>query len=221
MLCKLRNRLACRKGKQISLGGRVTLLNSVLNLISLFYLSSKLQKLSFFKLLRFSKLFFGLTRKIEGRLTGFHGTICKSKADGGPRIQHCKSFNLALLSKWAWQILSDPNPIWFPFLVSKYDHINNLILNPAWKENSKKLSLWWRDIQASVGSWKYDSWWFCNIIVCKLGNSSDMDFWRHKWFGSSPRDTWCFLIVFTWCKSRHFVCRKREFGSTQFDIGIP
>jgi len=122
MVTKIRKRLAVWKGKYISFVGRVTLLNSVLSSIPLYYLS--LFKIS----VSVGKTIKGIQRDFlwgwgqEGRKIACvkWDLICKSKEEGGLGVKDLKCFNMALLGKWRWRLGKDHTGIWKDILESKY-----------------------------------------------------------------------------------------------------
>lgn len=77
--------------------------------------------------------------------------ICKPKLEGGLGVQHCELFNIALRSKWAWKFPSYANLVWYSLLTFKYGDIKGLILDPSWLFNSRKSSVWWKDLRLSIG----------------------------------------------------------------------
>lgn len=39
------------------------------------------------------------------------GNVCKIKSDGRRRVKHLERFNNAILRKWMWRMLSEPEDI--------------------------------------------------------------------------------------------------------------
>ncbi|GAU10016.1 hypothetical protein TSUD_288060 [Trifolium subterraneum] len=90
LLDSLTKQLRVWRNKYASLGGRVVLLNSVLNFIPIFYLS-------------FMKM-----------------PVCKLKSDGGLGVRDLRVVNLALLGKWRWRIISGGVGIWRDIILARY-----------------------------------------------------------------------------------------------------
>lgn len=93
--------------KYISFGGRIVLLNSVLNAIPIFYLS-------FFNLpMQVWKRMVRMQREfLWGGLEGGkkicwlkRESVCQSKRNGGLRVNDIRVMNVSLLAKWCWRLL--------------------------------------------------------------------------------------------------------------------
>ena len=119
---KCERKLSKWKQKYLSLGGRVTLIKSVLNSISIFFFS-----------------FFRVPKKVMDKLVGLQrqflwggnldqkkiawvnwGTVCLPKKKGGLGIRDLGKFNLALLGKWHWNLFNHHGELWAQVLESKY-----------------------------------------------------------------------------------------------------
>lgn len=107
--------------------------------------------------------------------------IYKSKFVWGLGVKHCKMFNHALLSKWAWKILGEVDSLWHNVLSFRYGDINTFILDLTISFINNKTSLWWRDLGISLVSYGATSSWFDNYIIAKVVSRFDIDFWRHSW----------------------------------------
>jgi len=107
MLDQLKKRLNSWGNKYVSSGGRIVLLNSVLNAIPIFYLSflkipAKVLKL----VIRIQKEF------LWGGVSGGRKVcwvkwkkICQPRSKGGLGVRDVKLVNLSLLAKWKWRLL--------------------------------------------------------------------------------------------------------------------
>ena len=60
--------------------------------------------------------------------------LCKSKLYGGMRFRNLEAFNLALLAKQEWQILSNPNSLMARVYKAKYFPYDD-ILNAKFGSN--------------------------------------------------------------------------------------
>jgi len=104
MLEQLRNILNSWGSKYMSLGGRITLLNSVLNAIPIFFLSfMRIPAIVVKKVIRIQREFLwggvGGGRKI---CWVKWKRICQPKSKGGFRVRDVKMVNLSLMAKWKW-----------------------------------------------------------------------------------------------------------------------
>lgn len=119
---KLEKRLSRWKHKLLSVGGRLTLVKSVLNSLPLFFFSLFRATASTLKILEKLHLNFfwgslNSDRKIiwakgSRSFTGFD--------DGGLNIGCLKSINLALLCKWLWRFRIDNKALWARLIKAIY-----------------------------------------------------------------------------------------------------
>lgn len=70
--------------------------------------------------------------------------------------------------------------------MSKYGNIRGLILDTSRSINTRKWSIWWKDIRICMGMCCRDSNWFVNSVSCKLGDGLSINFWRNKWLEEEP-----------------------------------
>jgi hypothetical protein len=121
MLEKMDKRLAGWKGRFLSLGGRLTLLNSCLSNIPLYMLSiypapkSVIRKLD---LLRKRLLWQGGSQTKKLHLVNWN-TVCSPKSLGGLGVLNLGYMNDALLTKWLWNLESS-NGLWQNIISGKY-----------------------------------------------------------------------------------------------------
>jgi hypothetical protein len=103
----LRKRLRGWRKRYVSLGGRIVLLNSVLNSIPSFYLSSlKVPVVVLNRITRIQREF------LWGGVKGGRSIswvkwkeVCKPKSQGGLGVRDVGKVNLSLLIKWRWKLL--------------------------------------------------------------------------------------------------------------------
>jgi hypothetical protein len=109
LITRIKTRLSGWKSKHLSLGGRLVLLKSVLSSLPVYALS-------------FFKAPSGIVSSIESILKCFFwggsddhrkiawvdwNTVCRSKEFGGLGVRRISEFNIALLGKWCWRLLTD------------------------------------------------------------------------------------------------------------------
>ncbi|GAU42670.1 hypothetical protein TSUD_106440 [Trifolium subterraneum] len=107
--------------------------------------------------------------------------ICLPKESGGLGVKNLELFNLALLSKWKWRLLSDGDAIWADLLRFRYGHLPTQILGRDTHLTGAKHSIWWKDVVSLGRDFEVD--WFKQHIGCRVGNGRDIGFWKFKWFG--------------------------------------
>lgn len=173
---KIEKRLQSWKGKLLSLGGQVTLLNSVISAIPLYWLS--LYRMPVGVRYRIDKLrrrflwFGGSTVRKRYSLISWT-RVCRSKDLGGLGVLDLKVMNDALLAKWLMRFLDD-NVVgnWKYILIHKYSVIGTYgIHSPFWKDIMKSKNI----IDVST-DWQ-------------VGNGHSIRFWLDRWAGNSALAT--------------------------------
>ncbi|MCH79823.1 LINE-1 reverse transcriptase like [Trifolium medium] len=187
VLTSLRKRLNSWGNKNISFGGRLVLINSVLNSLPIFYLSyMKMPAQVIKKVIRIQREF--LWGGVNGgkKISWIKWrVVCQHKNNGGLGVRDVKAVNLSLLMKWRWRLLNSlDRGLWKEVLVAKYGGfiVNNVGL-ANWPP-SRYASLWWKDIwdlETCVESKN----WIVDNISRSLGNGRGTRFWCDKWIGES------------------------------------
>jgi hypothetical protein len=189
MVTALRKRLEAWGNNYVSLGGRIILLNAVLNAIPIFFLSfMKILVAVWKKVRRIQRDFLWGCRGGRKRISWVKwDTVCKPKKLGGLGVRDVRAVNISLLAKWRWRLLEDDQVMWKEVLKGKYSDavIGSVIIG----ENCKPWfsSVWWKDI-CSVGV-NLDSNWFAQGVKKVLGNGNQTAFWSDIWLGSAPLQT--------------------------------
>ncbi|KAL8557753.1 hypothetical protein ACS0TY_005021 [Phlomoides rotata] len=164
LVARVRGRLAKWNDKNISLGGRATLIQSVLSSIPII----------------------NVFPSIESSKTPWIGwnTICKDKKLGGLGIRNLVQFNVSLLSKWIWRFLNEPNRLWARIIKSRHGGLGMVFESTTYREGARRRGVrsahntsgWWRDIcNIYVGK---RGMGVCNDIQKVVGNGEDTYFWR-------------------------------------------
>jgi hypothetical protein len=89
------------------------------------------------------------------------------KDKGGLGVKNLELFNLSLLSKWKWRLLSDEEASWTDLLRFRYGHFPTLLLGGAASNNRNKESIWWRDI-IDTGKGLAEDWFRSNMSDAML-----------------------------------------------------
>jgi hypothetical protein len=113
LLEHLRKRLFSWRNNHISFGGRIVLLNSVLNAIPIFYLSFLKMPVSVLKkVVRIQREFLWGGARGGKKISWVKwSVVCKDKNQGGLGVRDIKVVNLSLLSKWRWRLLQPGLPL--------------------------------------------------------------------------------------------------------------
>lgn len=129
------------------IGARVVVLNVILINLSVF------QFFHFFKdpkwvihdIIKLQRAFLWGGRDLKKNINWvIWSTIFKSKKQGGLEVKKCEKFNLVLLSKWKWRVLSEPNSFWFKILSFRYGVVLAQMLDYPCLVTCKTASFWWK-----------------------------------------------------------------------------
>ena len=111
---KFKKRLSKWKANMLSIGGRSTLITSVLGSLGVYYLSlfpmpkqinKRLESLR-------ANFFWGCTDGIKKIPWISWNSILASKLKGGLGIGSLEALNLSLLQKWRWRFFNSPQTLW-------------------------------------------------------------------------------------------------------------
>nr|GEU41956.1 RNA-directed DNA polymerase, eukaryota [Tanacetum cinerariifolium] len=174
---KLKGRLSKWKMKTLSIGGRFTLLKSVLG-------ATPIYNMSIFKVPR------GILKVMESiRRRFFYGIdpsenkiswvawnkVLASKNHGGLGISSFFALNRALLLKWIWRFISSDGSLWSKVIQALYGKRIDF--------HATKFSSIWCSIIRELHQLKdngFDFWEHCKI---RIGNGSTTRFWYDLWIG--------------------------------------
>jgi hypothetical protein len=188
MVERIRSKLNAWGNKHISFGGRLVLINSVLNSIPIFYLSlMKMPGHVRKKVIQIQRDFlWGGVRGRKKLCWVKWKVVCKEKAKGGLGVRDIEVVNLSLLTKWRWRLLDRGDAaIWKEVLKAKYGNQVVSKVNLACEGTPYYASLWWKDIRDLYG--RGEEWcWLEDLITKRLGNGMQTCFWKEVWVGDSP-----------------------------------
>lgn len=183
LIQKVRRRLSSWKIQYLSLGGRLTLVNSVLSALPTYWMS-------IFKLpcwvikaldrIRRDFLWSGPDLSHHGcRLVGWR-SLCRPREQGGWGILDLHNFNMALLGKWWWKFTRDPN--WYGASVVQFNYgFSRWNLFPRL---SGRISSFWKGVSCCLPA-------FRSCIVHCINSGEKTFFWKDCWLnGATPMDLW-------------------------------
>jgi hypothetical protein len=182
-----RKRLGSWGNKYISLGGRIVLINAMLNAIPIFFLSYMRMPVKVWReVVSIQRKFFwgGLSNKRKMCWVKW-GEICKSKKDGGLGIKDLRLMNKSLLAKWRWKLLSEGDELWKKVLVARHGGTILGKANLVVEDYKAEASVWWKDIcrvDEGLG-------WFSRAATKVLGNGNNTLFWKDVWVGGQCLQT--------------------------------
>ncbi|GJU14768.1 RNA-directed DNA polymerase, eukaryota [Tanacetum coccineum] len=177
---KLKARLSNWKHKTLSVGGRLTLLKSVLGSTPIYNLSIyKAPKSVLHSMESLRRNFFNGSQCNERKIAWIKWTTTlASKKNGGLGISSLYALNRALLFKWVWRFISRDNSLWCRLILSM--HGSKLPSSSPFRYST------WLSIIREIHSLKdrgVDLVSHCRIHV---GNGLRTNFWKEVWIGDNP-----------------------------------
>ncbi|XP_058759359.1 uncharacterized protein LOC131632631 [Vicia villosa] len=187
LLSKMKNRLKGWMNRSFNLGGRITLLKSVLCSLTIF-------TMSFYRMpKKVVKIFKALQSKFLWEVVEEKRRIHWVKWEEvtlpfekmGLGVKNIELFNLALLNKWRWRILQGLNGMWLDVLKARYGDISSLAFCGG--KGFKVLpscSFWCKDLIKVSSSLSLDP-----IVECSkfsINNGFITPFWESNWLNDTP-----------------------------------
>lgn len=192
---KFEKKLCAWKCRLLSAGARVTLVNSILSSLPLYFCSLfKLPVCVAKKLNSLMRSFFwGQSSNSRKTYWTSWDKICSDKDVGGLGIPNIKNKNIALLLKWWSRFSSENDSLWKKVLVAKY-YNGFPCLSPLCTE-SNSMSRVWSDI-LSVGSIATNSnRLLSSCFNWSIGSGLNTRFWLDEWL-TSPSLKYTFPRLF-------------------------
>nr|GEX91763.1 reverse transcriptase domain, reverse transcriptase zinc-binding domain protein [Tanacetum cinerariifolium] len=213
---RFRDCLSLLKAKTLSVGGRLTLIKSVLGSLPVYYLFLFKAPMSVLKVLDSIRCIFSGGHKVSER--GIKWVKWKSfllgSDRGGLGVGCLQSKNLSLLEKWKWRFLSEKNFLWCTVIKELYEE------DGGFHSHSSSLGcsgVWVDIIKAFKHIESFDSN-FKNSFVRKVADGADTSFWLDPWCddGLRLKDKFLRLYAFEYIKNRKGPCHKQPKYSFQF-----
>nr|GEW37042.1 RNA-directed DNA polymerase, eukaryota [Tanacetum cinerariifolium] len=177
---KLRSQLSNWKVKNLSIGGRVTLLKWVLSASPLYnMLIYKVPKgvLKEMTAIR-SKFFNGADISDRKIMRAAWDKVLASKKNGGLGVLSFHALNHALLLKWVWRFISQDGSLWFRVIQALYGSSFNL--------HSVNQPSIWCSILREVNLLKSKGFDFITHCKKRVGNGHSTRFWYDNWISDQP-----------------------------------
>ena len=179
---RFERKLASWKKPLLSKGARVTLIQSVLSNLPVYFLSLFAIPISVAKRLeRIMRNF--LWEKKDGS-QNYHlvkwDTITRSKLDGGLGIRNIKEMNKALLGKWHWRFGLDDDMLWKKIIIEKYGRGNSCWVS-KFPKDPHGVGLW----RSISNNWHQ----FSEGIRFEVHNGDSVSFWLDRWLLDEPLRT--------------------------------
>lgn len=180
----MEKKLVVWKDRFLSFGGRVTLINPVSNSIPIYFLSYlRIPKKVLKILINIQRNFFWRGSSENRKIAWVRWeTICKPREIGGLGIKNVEWFNLALLAKWRWRLLTEKRGLWRDILKSRYGVEVEGSADLGNNEGFKKGSGWWKGI-CRICRINNLTDWFQGGLKRKIGIGNKIRFWEDVWYG--------------------------------------
>jgi hypothetical protein len=183
---RLRKRLRSWGNRYVSLGGRIVLINSVLNSIQIFYLSfMELPVMVRKNIICIQREFLWGGVKGGRKISWVKWKdVCLPRSQGGLGVRDVSKVNSSLLIKWRWKLIQNEGAVWKDVLAAKYGP--NVRYNVHWMGESipSCASCWWKDL-CSVDLNDGVSW-FASNVTRKVNSGNSTRFWKDCWMGTLP-----------------------------------
>ncbi|GKD32458.1 RNA-directed DNA polymerase, eukaryota, reverse transcriptase zinc-binding domain protein [Tanacetum coccineum] len=185
---RFRSRLSTWKANLLSIGGRLTLIKSVLGSLGIYYLSIfRAPELVLNDLERIQTNFFWGGNQDGKKMAWVKWPIILNSFDkGGLNIGSLKAFNLALLQKWHWRMFSSPNDLWVKVVKAFQGH------EGGFDNNGCSFKGIWANIVGSSNFLHSKGIILSNTFCFKAGCGTRIRFWKDIWVGESP-------LFMRWC----------------------
>ncbi|GKU91159.1 hypothetical protein SLEP1_g5069 [Rubroshorea leprosula] len=147
LLRSFRKKLSTWKGKHLSIGVRIMLINSVLSSLPVFLMSIYKIPSGIVNSIDKMRRNFLWGGEGEGRKINWVSweRVCKKKEWGGLGVKDMKRFNLALMGKWWGRLASKDEGLWRRVIEGKYSEGRGNWMD--WVRDGRGMgSLWWRDV---------------------------------------------------------------------------
>ena len=178
LINKCERKLARWKQRHLSFRGRVTLIQSVLTSIPIYFFSFfRVPKKVVDKLVCLQRKFLWGGGADHNKIAWVKwDTVCFPKDKGGLGIKDVNTFNLALLAKWKWHLFQHQGQLWARVLESKYGRWRGL--NEAPRSSTE--SIWWRDLKM-VSHHPEHGEALQRSTAWRVGCGDRIKFWEDDW----------------------------------------
>ncbi|GJZ86136.1 RNA-directed DNA polymerase, eukaryota, reverse transcriptase zinc-binding domain protein [Tanacetum coccineum] len=175
---KVRSRLSRWKMKTLSIGGRLTLLKSVLGSMPIFHMSIFKAPLSVIRQLESIRSHFFNGHDSASRKASWIKWDCvlAPKEKGGLGVSSLYALNRALMFKWVWRFYSQNSSLWAR--VMKAIHGDDGRIGKDIKACNQSC---WLNIVNEINVLKNQGINFLDFMRLKLGNGNNISFWNDNW----------------------------------------
>ncbi|KAM0041803.1 putative reverse transcriptase zinc-binding domain-containing protein [Helianthus debilis subsp. tardiflorus] len=177
----IQNRLSSWKAKTLSMGGRLTLIKSVLSSLPIYYLSiykAPVMVLDHMERLMRNFLWAGSDEVKKVHWVAWE-VITTPKKDGGLGISRMLDVNLALLAKWAWRFTVENDSIWRGFIEAIHGGRGFWSFLPV----KRAIPRCWKSIVNVLENMRLADKSLHQLIRGVVGSGNNIRFWFDHWLG--------------------------------------
>ncbi|GJS13387.1 RNA-directed DNA polymerase, eukaryota [Tanacetum coccineum] len=180
IISKLKSRLSKWKVKTLSIGGRLTLLKSVLGATPIYSMSIFKVPHGVLKVMESIRArFFNGADQLDNKIAWVAwDKVLASKKNGGLGVLSFFALNRALLLKWVWWFVSQDDSLWRQVIC--------VIYGTSVETHRTHYSSNWCSILREVHKLKGKGFDFWSHVKKRIGNGADTRFWSDQWLGDSP-----------------------------------
>ncbi|GJY12295.1 hypothetical protein Tco_0381604 [Tanacetum coccineum] len=191
---RVRSRLSAWKAKSLSIGGRLTLIKSVLSSLPIYFLSLFKAPVKVINLLESfrCRFFWGFKDSQRGISWVKWKSMLLDPDKGGLGMGSIHAKNLGLLGKWKWRFLTEHDALW-RLVISEFYGEDGGFYTPS---NSSIFGGVWGDIIKASTSIESIVPAYKNSFSIKISNGSNVSFWKDIWCKDRVRLMDVFLILF-------------------------
>lgn len=161
--------------------------------------------------------FGGNSKEVRKTIWVICNQVCKDKIIGGLGVRGIEDFNLALLNKWKWRLLTDKKTIWFDILRVIYGNFEHTILSIKLSGLKGPISTWWRDLISFRKSASKYVFSFIGHVKFYVREGTSTPFWFEDWCGSPLFTLFPLLLTPSGWKQKR--CAIWELGLTNHGYG--
>ncbi|GJW04814.1 RNA-directed DNA polymerase, eukaryota [Tanacetum coccineum] len=178
-IVKLKRRLSKWKLKTLSIGGRLTLLKSVLGSTPIYNMSLfKVPKSVLHSMESLRRNFFNGIQEGDKKIAWVKWPmVLASKKHGGLGVSSFYALNRGLLFKWVWRYISQDNSLWARVISALHGSSSQVL--------SASFSSLWKSILNEVKSLKAQGVDLISHCKIRVGNGMNTSFWNDCWIGDS------------------------------------
>ncbi|KAL6508840.1 hypothetical protein OROHE_021399 [Orobanche hederae] len=178
---RVKARLNNWKANMLSIGGRLSLIKSVLGSVAIYPLSIFKLPIAVAKSIEAIRRNFFIGKSSDSRKMSWFAWdhVLTSKENGGLGIGSLFALNRALLFKWWWRFMIDPSALWVKVIKSLYG-VDGGIGSSRLKNST------WSNILKSVRVLKDKGLDIPSFCSRKVGNGLSTRFWEDIWCGNGP-----------------------------------